>query len=69
VVDVDRLQPTLPDILEAVRNAGGPEDGFSRAGLDDLVTDEEPCPAFDDDKGLVVGMDMQPRTFPRCVVP
>ena len=69
MVDVDCLQPTLPDILEAVRNAGGPEDGFSRAGLDDLVTDEEPCPAFDDDKGHVVGMDMQPRTFPGVSFP
>jgi hypothetical protein len=67
-MDVDRLQSSRADILETVRNTCWSQNGFSRASLYDVFSDEEPRPAGDDDEGFVIWMDMQSRTFPWRVV-
>ena len=62
VMDVDRLKAARPQIFELVRHARRTEHDLSGGRLDHGIADEEACAALYHDEGLVIGMDMKPRT-------
>lgn len=53
-----------PGVGESVRHPGRADHDIARAALEGLVPDADPDPALQDDKGLVAGMMMQPRSLP-----
>src|SRR4051812_25968855 len=67
VMDIDRLQPPRPEILELVGNPRRTEHNFSSRSLKHRIADEEPRPAFDHDERLVIRVHMKPRAHARLV--
>ena len=62
-MNVQGIEPSRAEILIAVGDVGGAEDDVSDFRIDDLIADREASPAFGDRENLVVGMDMEGRTF------
>lgn len=68
MVDIEGLKTTRTEIFEPMRQSARSQDDISRFSVDDLIPDVETRPPFQDDKDLVVRMDMQDRPLTWAIV-
>lgn len=68
VMNIDRLQAARSKVLETMGHSLGTEKDFAGHSINHRLPDEEPGSPFNDDEGLVIGVDMKPRTLSRDII-